>query len=236
MDEKKDYIETVNGVSFKMIFVEGGDVLMGENKEHRVTVPDFYMAETPCTQELWHAVMDKDYRLFTFKGNEYPVNHISWDDVVLGTTGTSMRAFLKELNGKATQRRYQLPSEAMWQFAAQGGNLANDYEYAGSNNLKEVGWFHENSHRDLKPVKQKLPNELGLYDMSGNVWEWCTDGWRVGIETIPINGIPNKNKENTRVIRGGSWFSKNHSCQVKSRNRSIKEYTSNDICFRLSKY
>lgn len=233
-----NYIETINGIPFNMIFVEGGDVFMGENKEHKVTVPDFYIAETPCTQELWRAVMDDDRMIIRFNGkNNNPVEYVSWDDILLGARETNDKAFLKELNKIAKEKDYQLPSEAMWQFAAEGGNLTNSYEYAGSNNLKEVGWFDKNSHGEIKQVKLKLPNELGLFDMSGNIWEWCSDIWNQDVKKLPVNGFPNREgKEGLRVFRGGSWENINDFCRVASRNGFNQSYQADFIGFRLSRY
>ena len=244
MPNNKDYIETTNGISFKMIFVKGGKVTIQSNKQQTaITVPDFYLAETPVTQELWRAVMGKDPADLRFKGNDKnPVERVSWLDIVEGNPDTKEPAFLQKLNSTkgVKYQNYKLPPEAMWQFAAQGGNQSKDYEYAGSNHLKEVGWYDKNSHGETKPVKLKMPNELGFYDMSGNVEEWCQDKWTTDLKKLPKNGLPNiladDDKNDIRVLRGGSWFSNDSSCRVSYRYGLISNYRYDFIGFRLSRY
>lgn len=235
---KQDYTETINGITFRMIFVEGGEVFMGEGQEkHRVVVPDFHIAETPVTQELWRAVMGKDPVNLAFKGDKRPVERVSWLDIVEGTKETEDKAFLQELNQKPEMGLYKLPSEAMWQYAAQGGNKSEGYRYAGSDNLKEVGWFIKNSQGETNPVGLKLPNELGLYDMSGNVWEWCGDVWNDDLKSIPINGLPNeKVKNDRRVVRGGSWLYYDNVSRFALRDRDSSDYRNVSIGFRLARY
>ena len=240
----EDYIETINGVSFKMIFVEGGKVTLEyDNQKTEITVPNFHLAETPVTQELWRAVMGKDPNELRFKGNDKnPVERVSWLDIVEGNKDTNEPAFLTQLNQiKDIQfTDYRLPSEAMWQFAAQGGNKSNGYEFSGGNHLKEVGWYNKNSHRETKPVKLKLPNELGFYDMSGNVWEWCADKWTTNLKHLPQNGLPNKiaddKKRDIRVVRGGSWSGSDLGCRVSLRVRYFSYYRYGYVGFRLSRY
>ncbi len=163
---------TLNGVSFKMIFIEGGDFMMGtdepgrydEAPAHRVSLDSFRIGETMVTQELWKAVMGNNPS--HFKGDDKPVENISWDDC---------QAFISKLN-VMTGERFRLPTEAEWEFAARGGRFSNGFKYSGSNNIDTVAWFNcETTHS----VKGKLPNELGLYDMSGNVLEWCKDCYAV---------------------------------------------------------
>ncbi len=215
---KENYIETINGVSFKMIFVEGGEVYIGqgENKS-RVAVPDFYFGETPVTQALWRAVMGEDPVDFAFKGDERPVERVSWLDIVMGT---SHKPFLNELSTSTKFEGYKLPSAAMWQYAAQGGCESEGFIYAGSNNLNEVGWYNENSHSETKPVKLKQPNVLGLYDMSGNVWEWCDDFW----------------EERGRIACGGSLLDDNFSCRVTYNSRGDAAYRYPNYGFRIALY
>ena len=244
MTDNKDYIETINGIPFKMIFVKGGTVTIEHGKEKTaITVPDFHLAETPVTQELWRAVMGKDPEELWFKGHDKrPVERVSWLDIVKGNPDTKAPAFLQQLNesNQLKFKDYQLPSEAMWQFAAQGGNLSKGYPYAGSNHLKEVGWYDKNSHDETKPVKLKMPNELGVYDMSGNVWEWCQDKWTIDLKKMPQNGLPNKiaddDKNDLRVVRGGSWGYSSYDCRVSLRNRDYSYDRIDDIGFRLSRY
>ena len=167
---------TVKGVTFKMILVNHGTFTMGATPEmqisgnydevpvHEVTISkDYYMGETPVTQALWQAVMGDNPS--GFKGDNNPVENVSWYDCL---------EFINKLN-RLTGRKFRLPTEAEWEFAARGGNKSNHTRYAGSSNLDEVAWCISNSGGNTHPVAQKKPNELGLYDMSGNVREWCND-------------------------------------------------------------
>lgn len=206
----------VNGVKFKMVRVEGGTFTMGATAEqksdafsneelHEVTLGNYYIGETQVTQALWKAVMGKTPS--KFKGDEcLPVESVSWNDIV--------EKFIPELN-KQTGRTFRLPTEAEWEFAARGGVKSKRYKYSGSNNIDEVAWYGGNSG-DTHPVKMKKANELGLYDMSGNVWEWCNDwygAYSIGVQTNPSG----PDKGSGRVLRGGSWNSRVWDCRVSRR-------------------
>ena len=195
---------TVNGVSFEMVRVEGGTFRMGATSEqkdeawdrekpvHSVTLSGYYIGKTEVTQVLWEAVMGINPS--RFKGDYLPVENVSWDDC---------QEFIRKLNSM-TGQNFRLPTEAEWEFACRGGNNSRGYKYSGSNNLGSVAWYDGNSGNKTHPVGTKAPNELGIYDMSGNVWEWCADwygDYSSGAQTNPTGPYGGSN----RVYRGGSW-------------------------------
>ena len=201
---------------------------MGSNKI-KITVPAFYMAETPVTQELWEAVTGANPS--RFKGKNRPVESVSWNDIK-GVGKGKRWNFLRKLN-EMTGQEFRLPSESEWEYAAIGGHLAKkngdgyhiaEYEYAGSNRLEDVGWYGDNSNGEPKDVGLKMPNRLGLYDMSGNVWEWCEDVWHGDVWTteapddMPKDGGPFMGWDGSgRVYRGGGWFNDPRYCRVSHR-------------------
>lgn len=222
-----------------LVFVQGGDFLMGTPKDdpdnygdehpvHKVTVPSFYLAKFPVTQRLWRAVMGEDPPELAFKssGNR-PVEPVSWDDA---------QAFIQQLNER-TGESYRLPTEAEREYAARGGIYAQGFKYAGSNRQKEVGWYNGNSHDEAKPVGLKFPNELGLYDMSGNVDEWCQDVWHENYEGAPGDGSAwmEGGDQDRRVVRGGSWINGPYGCRVAYRDGSYQADRGIDIGFRLAR-
>ena len=214
----EDKVFTVNGVSFKMIAVKGGTFQMGndyyyaEKPVHQVTLSDYYIGETEVTQELWTAVMGSNPSNFT--GNmQRPVEQVSWDDC---------QTFISKLN-QLTGKTFRLPTEAQWEYAARGGNKSKGYTYSGSNEIDEVAWYYDNnSDRTTHPVKTKAPNELGIYDMSGNVDEWCSDWYGSYSSTTqtdptgPATGF-------LRVTRGGCWNYPAANCRVAVRNYSAPD-------------
>ena len=207
---------TVNGVSFKMIGVEGGTFMMGANNAidggdsqanefpaHEVTVSSFSIGQTEVTQELWIAVMGTNPSYCSSFNGRYeddfrrPVEDVSWQ---------YCKTFIDSLN-KLTGRHFRFPTEAEWEFAARGGNQSKGYKYAGSNNVDEVAWHQFNCYRlglPTQPVGTKKPNELGLYDMSGNVDEWVQDWMSDYTEEAQVN--PTGPRTGTKkVFRGGAW-------------------------------
>lgn len=195
-----------NGVSFKMIRVDG----MG--------IP-FYIGETEVTQSLWQAVMGSNPS--KYKGANRPVEQVSWDDC---------KEFISRLN-YATGKIFRLPKEAEWEYAAKGGNKSNGYEYSGSNEINNVAWYDKNayycgsqnrntSHPDYGThnVKTKIANELGLYDMSGNVWEWCEDS----------------SSSSNRIFRGGGWLSNAFFCRVSYQNNNTPYFRNDYLGLRLA--
>ena len=195
----------VKGVEFKMIKVEGGTFSMGATSEqeydalscekpvHSVTLSDYYIGETEVTQELWEAVMGSNPSYFE-GDNQRPVENVSWNDC---------QKFIKKLN-RLTGKEFRLPTEAEWEYAARGGKYSRGYKYSGSDNADEVAWYDSNSGSKTHPVKTKKDNELGLYDMSGNVWEWCNDWWGCYQSNSQTNPTGPSEGE-SRVLRGGGW-------------------------------
>ena len=196
---------TVNGVSFNMIKVDGGTFTMGGTSEmgtpypdekptHQVTLSSsYYIGETEVTQALWKAVMGKNPS--KFNGDNLPVEKVSWKDC---------QKFIEKLNS-LTGKRFRLPTEAEWEFAARGGNKSNLTQYSGGGNIDDVAWYDGNSGKKTHPVKKKKANELGIYDMSGNVWEWCQDWWGSYGSSAQTNP-KGPDSGSFRVLRGGSWF------------------------------
>ena len=205
---QKTLIFKVKGIEFKMKPVKGGTFTMGalpNDKEadadevrHQVTLKDYYIGETEVTQELWEAIMPKNRS--KHKGPKLPVEYISYDQC---------KEFIQKLN-KLTGRHFRLPTEAEWEYAARGGQQSKGYFYAGSNKLDEVAQTFPHIPSDMEqPVAQLKPNELGLYDMSGNVWEWCEDWYQKTPNSKPSS--------NFHVIRGGSYGCSPRYCRVTNR-------------------
>ena len=216
---------TVNGVSFKMIAVEGGTFQMGSSIDakpvHQVTLSSFSIGETEVTQELWEAVMGTNPSYFT--GSKRPVEKVSWNDC---------QTFITELN-QLTGQTFRLPTEAEWEFAARGGNQSEGYTYSGSNTIGDVAWYTENSSITTHEVATKAPNELGLYDMSGNVWEWCQDyydDYSSGSQTNPTGPTTGF----SRVLRGGCWNSNAANCRVAIRSYDNPACPYDELGLRLA--
>lgn len=219
---------TVKGVSFKMIRVEGGTFQMGsgmacwgESPVHQVTLSTFSIGETEVTQELWQAVMGNNPSYC--KGPKRPVEMVSWEDC---------QEFIKRLNS-LTGRRFRLPTEAEWEYAARGGKKGNGHSYSGSSDIDNVAWYRSNSGNETHDVGTKRANELGLYDMNGNVWEWCQDwyGKYYDIAQIDPSG-PFKGKR--RVLRGGGFSAHPSACRVSSREHYSTSLTAEFLGLRLA--
>ena len=246
---------TVSGVTFKMVAVEGGTFTMGATSEqgsdasddekpaHRVTLSDYYIGETEVTQGLWEAVMTYSGTTVTGEtltaysdpwlgsnpsssygvGDNYPAYYVSYNDIV--------NVFLPRLNA-ITGKTFRLPTEAEWEYAARGGNKSKGYKYAGSNTIGDVAWYYGNSST-THPVGGKVPNELGLYDMSGNVWEWCSD-WYGSYSSSAQTNPTGPATGSYRVLRGGSWYGNATYCRVSYRDYNSPADRYDFYGFRLS--
>lgn len=236
-DEPNSAIETikVNGVSFNMVRVKGGNFTMNmeifscyQDSTLNVTVGDFSIGQTEVTQALWLAVMGKNPSYFSSNNDEWvfeddfnrPVEWVSWDDC---------QNFISKLN-ELTGRHFRLPTEAEWEHAARGGNKTHGYTYAGGNDIDAVAWYNENT-TDLmtQPVGQKAPNELGIYDMSGNVTEWCSD-----LESVLWFHGMTYERLSYRIIRGGAYVSNADMCTVWRRYGTGQGARSNFTGLRLA--
>jgi formylglycine-generating enzyme required for sulfatase activity len=226
-----------------MILVQGGTFMMGGTPEqgehcwdnekpvHSVTVGDFCIGRYPVTQGLWTQIMGENPSMFIEVGfaeteaerDKLPVEQVSFDDA---------EEFIRRLN-QQTGKSYRLPTEAEWEYVARGGVNSRGYTYAGSNNLNKVAWYNGTSSRKTHQVGTKLPNELGIYDMCGNVWEWVSDrygDYSANAETNPTGST----SDYRRVFRGGSWGSSAHQCRVSFRAPSAPDVRYKTVGFRLA--
>ena len=211
-----------------MVFVQGGTFYMGNNNGetgekplHSVTLSDFYIQKTELTQKQWRDVLGNEPSYFKSCDN-CPVEQVSWDDI---------QGFIQKLNQK-TGKTYRLPTEAEWEYAARGGNKSQGYTYSGGNSLGDVAWFTDNSNSKTHLVAQLQPNELGIYDMSGNVWEWCSD-WYSDYSDYALTNPEVTSAGSYRVSRGGSWFNRAGGCRATGRGNDFPDSRYLNIGFRL---
>ena len=225
-------IPVKDGISIDMIRVEAGTFTMGATAEmknpnddekptHRVTLTnDYYIGKYEVTQALWQAVMGK--KTSKFKWYNLPVEQVSWD---------ACQKFISKLN-RITGKTFRLPTEAEWEYAARGGNKSRGYQYSGSNNLSDVAWYGDNSGNKTHAVGTKQPNELGIYDMSGNVREWCQDWYGVYSSSSQVNPT-GANSGSYRVFRGSSWLGSAWGCRSCFRSYNSPDYRGSDLGLRL---
>ena len=227
---------TIDGVSFVMNYIPGGKFIMGANEEfkelkekdikdelpaHEVELSPFWIGETEVTVALWRAVTGKDPEHYV-PGVNYPITYVSWDDC---------QVFIKKLN-EITNENFRLPTEAEWEYAARGGRN-NLYRYSGGPVLSDIGI---NNNMGVQPVKSSLPNSFGLYFMSGNVREWCSDYYGNYSPEKQVNPQgASTSQAKLRVQRGGSYFDNPKNCRVTSRARDAQSGSANFVGFRLAK-
>ena len=236
LSKEENKLIVVRNAYFKMIYVEGGTFLMGATPEqeedayidevpvHRVSLDSFYIGETVVTQHIWQIVMGNNPS--NHKGDYFPVTNVGWDDC---------QEFIQKLNAMQ-DIQFRLPTEAEWEYSARGGVYHSLYKYAGGDNIDDVAWHKGNSGNKPHMVKCKKPNALGLYDMNGNVWEWCQDFSEEYTPEDQINPVVLRPCEHDsyRVYRGGSFTSNaKSSCRVSSRDDALP-CPRLDLGFRLA--
>ena len=230
------YVPTVpDNTEIETVFMEGGTFQMGREGEatpiHQVTLGSFSIGKYPVTQGQWKTVMETDIHRqrdiagatsLHGEGDNYPMYYVNFDDV---------QEFIAELN-RQTGKNYRLPTEAEWEYAARGGNQSPEYVYSGSNSINDVAWHRSNGNESTHPVGAKLPNDTGIYDMSGNVYEWCSDWYGTYPASAQTNpaGPPSGN---TRALRGGSWYYDASDCRVAYRGSGGPAYRGSHIGFRI---
>lgn len=217
--------------TFNMILVEGGTFTMGNDKgypnekpPHEITISSFYLSETEVTQDDWEKVMGSNPSVV--KGGDLPVTNVNYDEVL---------EFLTKLNAMGGGK-YRLPTEAEWEFAAKGGNKSKGYTVAGGDDPNAVAWFRDNSKKEIKPVRRKKKNELGFYDMSGNVWEWTSDFFDPNFYASSPSKDPKGPASGAfRVLRGGSASDAANAMRVSGRFSSFPQVKSGVFGFRVAK-
>lgn len=224
-------IDEITALLNSFVYVQGGSFSMGdtfgggdkdEKPVHNVHVSSFSIGKYEVTQAQWQAVMGSNPSEFKNCDN-CPVEFISWN---------AIQKFIKKLQ-TITGKSFRLPTEAEWEYAARGGNRSKGYKYAGSNNIDNVAWYA--GEKTTHPVGQKQPNELGLYDMSGNVWEWCQDWHANKYYKKSKNSLNPKGPSSGdyRILRGGSWTSRTFYCRIADRGYDRPDHTFNNSGFRL---
>ena len=226
-----NFIENVGGViKPQMIAIPGGKFQMGDDNDlkyakpsHSVSIKTFFISKHLITQEQYQAVMGTNPSYF--KGAKCPVEQVSWNDAV---------EFCKKLS-QQTGKNYRLPSEAEWEYACRAGTQTKYYFGDDEKQLGNYAWYNGNANNETHPVGEKYPNQFGLYDMHGNVWEWCSDHWHDNYKNAPTDGSSwNSGTDNSRVLRGGSWFILAGLCCAGYRNRNNADNSYNHYGFRVA--
>ena len=226
-------IPVKDGISIEMVKVEAGTFMMGATSEmkdpyddekpvHQVTLTnDYYMGKYEVSQALWEAVMGSNPS--EYKGDNLPVETVSWNDC---------QEFISKLNSM-TGRKFRLPTEAEWEYAARGGKKSRSYQYSGSSNISDVAWYDGNSVNKTHPVGTKQANELGIYDMTGNVWEWCSD-WYGFYSSSSQTNPTGADSGSSRVFRGGSWYGNARYCRLSFRDCTPPDCRGYNLGLRLA--
>ncbi len=252
-EENNDLTTPLDFGLFEMVYVEGGTFQMGSNDSeaydnekpvHTVTVNDFYIGKYEITNiqyceflnaegnqtegvDTWLDISDEDCQIEIRNDVFYPKNGKD-DYPVIEVTWYGAKRFCEWAGGR-------LPTEAEWEYAARGGNESENYKYSGSNNIDEVAWYGNNSNDETHNVGTKTPNELGIYDMSGNVWEWCSDWYGSNYySNSPTENPTGTTSSSYRVLRGGSWNSNAERCRPANRSRSTPDNSYNYLGFRFA--
>ncbi len=212
----------VPGGTFKMGSVAGGK---DEQPVHKVTLDDFYIGKFEVSQSEWKQIMNKDTIVCYIEGcDSCPVERVSWYNVM---------EFIKELNRRSGMN-YRLPTEAEWEYAARGGTQSRGFRYSGSNNVSAVSWNVGNAQAMTHHTGLKKPNELGIFDMSGNVYEWCSDWYSEGwYKASPGKNPKGPSTGNHRVIRGGSWYQDYSGLRITDRDSANPTFKYGYVGFRL---
>lgn len=227
---------------FSLVFVkdtgEQHSLFGLENDQLKTRIKDFYISKFPVTQLLWKQIMDTNPALS--KDDNKPVENVSYNDLI------SDQGFFKKINEKLKDQvsgqfaqtdsvQFRFPTETEWEYAARGGIYWGDYYiYSGSDNIDEVGWCRRMGGDESKIVGLKKPNQLGIYDMSGNVWEWCLDYFHEDTKKIPLDGSPCLEESDERVLRGGCFHNYGIHCTVIKRYQISPKYKDSCIGFRLA--
>ena len=227
--------------TFPLVFVKGtgkGAFLFGlENDQLRVSIKDFFISRYPVTQILWKHIMGNNPA--NAVNDNKPVENVSYNEIVseqgfLQKISTILKDEINNQPGQTQLVQFRLPTETEWEYAARGGIYWGDYFiYSGSDNIDEVGWYKHNSGNESKIVGQKNPNQLGIYDMCGNIWEWCQDYFQRDTKKIPLDGSPCPEQSDERVLRGGCFHNNGIHCTVMKRYEIGAQYKDPCIGFRL---
>lgn len=227
-------VELLKSIEDKMVKVDGGNFTMGcvivqdtecyaqEKPRHIVTLNTYYIDKFDITQKEWKAVMGTS-----------PAAKYCADCPVVNVTWFEAQEFINKLN-QMSNKNYRLPTEAEWEYAAKGGNKSHGYKYAGGNEARTVAWYDSTISKTVHPVGQMAPNELGLFDMSGDVWQWCSDWFNDKYySTSPSSNPTGPARGTTRCVRGGSWWGPMRDCRVANRDQFPPESKDDDVGFRI---